>query len=156
MLNSRLFGGILLVAGTTIGAAMLALPLSTGLGGFFPALGLFTLVWAVMLWVGYLIVEVNLAYEGDVNFVTMVRDTLGPVGEFVTWLLYLGLFYSLLAAYISGSGPLFLDGIQNVFSLNLPNWTAPAILRSSKMAMPRCRPKNCSSAPCGFSQILRG
>jgi len=31
----------------------------------------------------------------------------------------------LLAAYISGSGPLFLDGIQNVFSLNLPNWTAP-------------------------------
>ena len=37
----RLLGGILLVAGTAIGAGMLALPVSTGLAGFYPSLFLF-------------------------------------------------------------------------------------------------------------------
>ena len=34
--DNRLIGGILLVAGTAIGAGMLALPVSTSFGGFIP------------------------------------------------------------------------------------------------------------------------
>lgn len=37
----RLIGGILLVAGTTIGAGMLALPIVTGFAGFWPSIALF-------------------------------------------------------------------------------------------------------------------
>ena len=33
--DHKTLGGILLVAGTSIGAGMLALPISTGIGGFF-------------------------------------------------------------------------------------------------------------------------
>lgn len=125
MLNSRLMGGILLIAGTTIGAAMLALPLATGLGGFFNALILFTFMWLMMLWVGYLMLEVNLAYEGDINFITMVRNTLGKTGAGVMWVVYLMLFYALLAAYIAGSGPIFLDGIEDLVGISMPAATGP-------------------------------
>lgn len=125
MLNSRMLGGVLLIAGTTIGAAMLALPLSTGLGGFLPAFFLFTFVWLLMLWVSFLMLEVNLAFEGDVNFVTMVKNTLGKPGTVVMWVIYLLLFYSLLAAYISGSGPIILDAFEHAIGLSLPTWTAP-------------------------------
>lgn len=39
--RGTLFKAILLVAGTTIGGGMLAMPLTTAEGGFFPALFLF-------------------------------------------------------------------------------------------------------------------
>lgn len=125
MLNSRIMGGILLIAGTTIGAAMLALPLATGLGGFFNALILFTFMWLMMLWVGYLMLEVNLAYEGDINFISMVRNTLGKTGAGIMWVVYLMLFYALLAAYIAGSGPIFLDGIENMTGVQVAAGTGP-------------------------------
>ena len=46
---SRYLGGILLVAGTTIGAGMLALPVSTAFMGFYPSLLIFAICWFFML-----------------------------------------------------------------------------------------------------------
>lgn len=40
MKGHRLIGGILLVSGTAIGAGMLAIPVVSAPGGFFPSLGL--------------------------------------------------------------------------------------------------------------------
>jgi len=42
-------GSILLIAGTSIGAGMLALPMTTGIGGFFPSAILFVICFSYML-----------------------------------------------------------------------------------------------------------
>lgn len=105
-MNSKVIGGILLVSGTTIGAAMLALPVSTGLAGFFPSLVLLLICWAFMTYTAFLILEVNLWSEKNANLITMARQTLGKWGEYVSWVTYLFLLYALTTAYVAGCGPI--------------------------------------------------
>ena len=121
----RMLGGVLLVAGTTIGAAMLALPVSSGIAGFWPSLVLFFIVWGFMAYTAFLFLETNISMEGRVNLVSMARRTLGPVGEVVAWVCYLLLLYSLTAAYISGSGALLIEAIRGVFNVELSGWWGP-------------------------------
>ncbi|MES2272690.1 MAG: aromatic amino acid transport family protein, partial [Chlamydiota bacterium] len=55
---SPVFGGTLLVAGTSIGAGMLALPVVTASGGFLPALFVYFLCWLFMTCTGLLLLEI--------------------------------------------------------------------------------------------------
>ena len=48
----RILGAALLITGTSVGAGMLALPVVTAAGGFFPALTTFLLCWFVMFLFG--------------------------------------------------------------------------------------------------------
>ncbi len=102
-----IIGGILLVAGTTIGVGMLGLPVMTGFMGFWPSMLLFSICWVFMLFTGFLFIEINAAVGGRANLITMAEKTLGFWGKAVAWVFYLLLLYSLIAAYISGSAPLF-------------------------------------------------
>lgn len=120
--HSKLIGGVLLVAGTTIGAGMLALPVSTGMAGFLPSLLLFVAYWIYMTFTAFLILEVNLWMGKENNLNSMARFTLGKVGQAFSWLFYLFLLYSLLTAYIAGGGPIFIDAFQAVSGLLLPEW----------------------------------
>src|SRR5271155_5572244 len=94
-------GGILLVAGSCIGAGMLALPILTGLAGFFPSLIMFLSAWVFMTLTGLLLVEVNGWFDRRVNLITMAGHTFGKFGKTLSWVLYLFLFYALLVAYVS-------------------------------------------------------
>jgi tyrosine-specific transport protein len=102
-------GGILLVAGTTIGVGMLGLPVMTGFMGFFPSLLLLSICWLFMLFTGFLFIEINASVRGEANLITMAEKTLGFPGKALSWVIYLLLLYSLMAAYISGSAPLFMQ-----------------------------------------------
>ena len=128
MFNSHLLGAILLVAGTTIGAAMLALPIVTGFTGFGPTLLLFFSFWLLMLYTAFLLVEVNSWVGPRSNLITMARKTLGRPGEVVSWIIYLFLLYTLSTAYLAGSGPIFLAIIENMTSYNLPEKISPLFL----------------------------
>lgn len=123
--KSRLLGGILLVSGTTIGAGMLAIPVVTSFGGFFPSFALLFLCWLFFFLTAWLLLDVNLASPGDVNLITMVGRSLGPLGKAVCWITYLLLLYSLTAAYIAGSTPLFLSAIHVVTGWEIPSWIGP-------------------------------
>jgi tyrosine-specific transport protein len=124
-MNSRLFGGILLVAGTTIGAGMLALPIVTGISGFTWSSGLFVFYWLASLFTALLMLEVNLWFPGEVNLISMARRTLGRWGEALAWVVYLLLLYSLTAAYLAGSGALIKEAFMASFGIILPNWVLP-------------------------------
>ncbi len=100
-------GGMLLIAGSCIGAGMLALPILTGLAGFFPAVCILAVAWAFMTFTGLLLVEVNGWFKGQVNLVSMAADALGEKGRLIAWFSYLFLFYSLLVAYTVVSGSIF-------------------------------------------------
>jgi len=114
----HLFGGILLVAGTAIGAGMLALPVVTAEGGFWPSLGVYALCWAFMSCTGLLLLEGCLRLPPDANLVSMAGAYLGRPGKVFAWILYLFLFYCLSVAYVSGGGGLLLGWL----GWPLPPW----------------------------------
>lgn len=107
----HVLGGTLLVAGTSIGAGMLALPVVTAEGGFFPAFFVYLLCWMFMTCTGLLLLELCLKLPPDANLVTMATTYLGRPGKIFAWGLYLFLFYCLSIAYISGGGGLLHDWI---------------------------------------------
>ena len=125
MLNNRLFGGILLVSGTSIGAGMLALPVISSFAGFIPSFFLLAITWVFLFVTSLLLLDVNLAFPGEVNLITMAGKTLGFWGKAICWITYLLLLYSLTAAYIAGSSPLFIEAFQYATGVTLPHWLGP-------------------------------
>lgn len=107
-MNQRgsLFKGALLIAGTSIGGGMLALPVATSLSGFFPALVVYLLCWIFMASTGLLFLEVSTWLKKDSNIVSMAQATLGKTGKWASWAVYLFLFYCLTLAYVVGCGNL--------------------------------------------------
>lgn len=118
--ESKVFGGTMLIAGTTIGAAMLAMPIMTGLFGFFGTVAIMIGCWLFMYWTAVLILEASLQFEPGVSFITMARRVLGPWGSAVTWITFLLLFYSLTGAYLSGSGRIVTDALEGILHVDLP------------------------------------
>jgi tyrosine-specific transport protein len=113
---NHFMGAVLLVAGTTIGAGMLALPVATSFMGFFPSLVLFFLCWSVMLISALFFIDVNSAIPGESNLITMAERTIGRWGQMLSWVVYLLLLYCLIAAYIAASSPLFSEGFAYLTS----------------------------------------
>ncbi len=105
--RGTVFGGSLLIAGTSIGGGMLALPVSTSLAGFVPSLFLYLVCWLFMACTGLLFLEVCLWMEGESNIISMAEKTLGAFGKWYAWLIYLFFFYCLTLAYMVGGGNLF-------------------------------------------------
>lgn len=112
-----LLRGTLLVAGTSIGGGMLALPVLTGQAGFAPSLMIYIACWLFMMSTGLLFLEISLWMEPDANILTMAEKTLGKFGKAVAWGLYLFLFYCLTLAYIVGSGDLIAEILGGTVSL---------------------------------------
>lgn len=114
----------LLVSGTTIGAGLLALPISTAASGFtFSALALF-LVWAVMLQASLYFLEVASCFPPGVNLVTLAQSTLGAWGKWSAWSVYLLLLYALNAAYLSGLATMMQQALEQGLHVSLPIWLA--------------------------------
>lgn len=125
--TGSVFGGMLLIAGSCIGAGMLGLPIVTGLSGFFPSLTMFFSAWAFMTITALLLIETNGWFARKANLTTMVGRTLGKPGKIACWILYLFLFYSLLIAYISGIGTLFSQIISQYFHTSVPVWASSLV-----------------------------
>lgn len=115
-MKTNIFGGSLLVAGTSIGGGMLALPVLTSLGGFVPSLCIYLVCWLFMASTGLLLLELSLTYGEGANLVTMAEKTLGKGGKIAAWLLYLFLFYCLTIAYMVGCGNILSDQFVDLIS----------------------------------------
>ena len=120
-------GGLLLVGGSCIGAGMLAVPILTGIAGFFPSLLMFICAWAFMQVTALLLLEVNGWFKHGVNLTSMAQHALGKFGKVLCGTIYLFLFYSLLVAYISGSGGLGSTYFGALFSANIPPWAGSLV-----------------------------
>lgn len=120
-------GGTLLIAGTTIGVGMLALPVATGPGGFIPSAIIYLVCWAFMLCTGLLLVEVSLWMPKDTSFISMADKILGPAGRAVFWIFYLFLFITVMIAHAAGGGSVLLD----ITGWNLPGWLSVVIYSSA-------------------------
>ena len=119
----KTFLGILLVAGTALGAGMLALPVATANGGLFPAWTIYLISWLFSIATGLLFVEIGLWLPKNANIVSMAGSLLGRFGKGVAWILYLFLFYCLTVAYVSEGGRLF----GQFFRINHLVWLGPIL-----------------------------
>lgn len=123
---NKLIGGILLIIGTSIGGAMLALPTVISLGGYLYSTLWFLLCWLTMTLGALYLLEVNLLFPENSNLITMAKRTLGPIGALFTWIVYLLLMYTLVSAYTSGCGDI-LHGIVNSY-ITHPMWVSTLIV----------------------------
>lgn len=112
-------GATLLVGGTCIGGGMLALPVETGIAGFFPSLLVMILCWAYMTYTGLLLVEANLWMEEGAHTMTMASRLLGRGGKFASMFLYLFMGYGSLIAYNSGGSGLITNFIQGMMGTSI-------------------------------------
>jgi tyrosine-specific transport protein len=99
--------GILLVAGTTIGAGMLGIPLYTSASGFLPGVFITFLVWLFMCATGHLFLEATLWMNSGSNLLSITGQILGRSGRLLSGGLFLFLYYSLMIAYFAGGSPIF-------------------------------------------------
>ena len=104
--NTRFWGSALILAGTAIGAGMLALPLVSAKIGFFPMLFIFFVTAFFMAYSALLMFEANLVIGKGSSLYVMACQTLGRPGKAIATFAPLGLFYSLMAAYLAGGGGL--------------------------------------------------
>lgn len=101
-----LFGGAMIIAGTIIGAGMLANPTATSGVWFLGSLLVLLYTWFSMLTSGLMILEVNTHYPHGANFDTMVKDLLGKGWNIVNGLSVAFVLYLLTYAYIFVGGNL--------------------------------------------------
>lgn len=101
---------------------MLGLPVLASSAGFQPSSVMFILVWLFMACTGLLLLEVNLWFDEQVSIVTMAEKTLGRWGKSCAWGLFLFLFYSLMVAYVVGSGFLVSTLAQEIGGILISPW----------------------------------
>ncbi|MEG2172604.1 MAG: aromatic amino acid transporter [Desulfovibrionaceae bacterium] len=97
-------GGTMIIAGTTIGAGMLALPTISAGMWFYWSLAIMLGTWLLMLLSSQALLEVNLHYEPGASFHTLVQDTLGTTWSWINGLAVAFVLYILVYAYVSGGG----------------------------------------------------
>lgn len=106
---NRMFSAIALIAGTSIGAAILSLPVVTAPFGFLPTVLVLLICWLFMTYSAWLLFEANSNCGPSANLITMAKQTCGWPGVLLAWTSYLMLLYALMVAYLSGLGAILHD-----------------------------------------------
>lgn len=121
MKNSAV-GSTFIVAGTALGAGMLAMPLATAGVGFWPAFIMLLSLWAVMSYSALLLVEVYQHNDASMGLGTLAHKYLGKPGLWATSFAMPFLMYALVAAYLVGGGDIINAFLANTFALQLPSY----------------------------------
>jgi tyrosine-specific transport protein len=103
-MKNHSLGGVLLIAGTTIGAGMLAMPLVCAALGLTTTMILLVALWGLTTYSALLLVEVHQYADPGMGLTTLANRYLGRTGYWITHIALLGLLYSLTAAYLTAGG----------------------------------------------------
>ncbi|HHF6919209.1 TPA: aromatic amino acid transporter [Haemophilus influenzae] len=112
---NKTVGSTLLVAGTMIGAGMLAMPLTSAGIGFGFTLILLLGLWALLTFSALLFVELYQTAESDAGIGTLAEQYFGKAGRIIATAVLIIFLYALIAAYISGGGSLLKDLLPESF-----------------------------------------
>ncbi|MGY5538041.1 aromatic amino acid transport family protein [Vibrio brasiliensis] len=127
MNKSKVLGSTLIIAGTTIGAGMLALPLASAGIGFTTSLIIMIALWALMAYTALLMIEVHQHADQDATLHTLANQFLGIKGKWVASFAMMFLFYALCAAYIAGGGAQFAQRIATFSGVEVSPTTSTVL-----------------------------
>ena len=108
---NKTVGSTLLVAGTMIGAGMLAMPLTSAGIGFGFTLVLLLGLWALLTFSALLFVELYQTAESDAGIGTLAEQYFGKAGRIIATAVLIIFLYALIAAYVSGGGSLLIKDL---------------------------------------------
>ena len=118
-MKNRTLGSVFIVAGTTIGAGMLAMPLAAAGVGFGVTLALLFSLWALMCYTALLLLEVYQHVPADTGLGSLARRYLGRYGQWLTGFSMMFLMYALTAAYMTGAGELLASSLSSWLEVTL-------------------------------------
>ena len=108
---NKTLGSTLIVAGTTIGGGMLAMPLTSAGIGFTSTVILLCALWALLAFVALLFVELYQTAPADAGIGTLAEQYYGRFGRIISTLVLLIFLYALVSAYVAG-GSAILAGVM--------------------------------------------
>ncbi|MEL6902965.1 MAG: aromatic amino acid transport family protein [Cyanobacteria bacterium J06606_4] len=130
-------GSATLIAGTTVGAGILALPAVTLPAGVLPSTTLMVGVWLYMLIAALLIAEANIRImrqigQPGLGLLATVKATLGSSGAIAASLIYLFIHYALLIAYTARGGDILASALTNLWAqlspgASIPRWAGHVV-----------------------------
>src|SRR5690625_668801 len=103
-MKHKTLGSVGIVAGTALGAGMLAMPIATAGVGFGTTVLLLVGLWAVMSYTALLMVEVYQHHSPHKGLSALTYYYLGRPGQWAANLAMPFLLYALIAAYLVGGG----------------------------------------------------
>ena len=109
-MSQKTLGAALMIAGVTVGAGMLALPMTSSEMGFLKSAALLSGLWLYMVIVALIMVEIS--HGKPLSIAALAKKRLGPIGKHVAAGSLLVLFWALLAAYISGGSSFLSNDLQ--------------------------------------------
>lgn len=121
-MKNRTLGSVFIVAGTTIGAGMLAMPIAAAGNGFLVSLAMLLVLWALMCYTALLLVEVYQHESHETGIGSVAQRYLGPSGKFITGFSMMFLMYALTAAYVSGAGEIITSNLKSSFAIDMTDW----------------------------------
>ncbi|WED28087.1 aromatic amino acid transporter [Vibrio sp. DW001] len=127
MINSKILGSTLIIAGTTIGAGMLALPLASAGIGFPTSLTIMLVLWLLMTYTALLMLELHQHAPSNATLHTLAKQFLGDKGKWVASIAMLFLFYALCSAYIAGGGAQFGERVSQFTGIEVNGSIATVI-----------------------------
>lgn len=114
--HPSLLGGVMIIAGGTIGAGMLANPISTSGVWFIGSILILIYTWFCMMSSGLMLLEANLHYPTGASFDTIVKDLLGKGWNALNGLSLAFVLYILTYAYITSGGGITEGFINQLLS----------------------------------------
>lgn len=117
--RGQTLSALFLVAGCCIGGGMLALPVATGVNGFWPSMIIMAFCWLAMTTSALLLLEASLWMEEGAHVITMASRLLGKFGKGVSWILYLFIAYASLVAYTAGAGAQLVEGWNSIMPFTI-------------------------------------
>ena len=109
----------LLIAGATIGAGILGLPVQTGLSGFFPTLFGTIFIWILMSITALIIAERFMKAKNYANdFPSIFKEDFGVIGKYLSVVGYLINYYGVMVAYLCAAASI----LAFLVPIPLPSW----------------------------------
>lgn len=119
-MKNKFLGSILIVAGTTIGGGMLAMPIISAAVGYRAIALILIAVWLIMCYTALLFVEIYQHTSIKEGFNTITNKYLGSWASLTTGICMMALMYALLAAYISGGGDVLTENLSQWLHIKIP------------------------------------
>jgi len=123
-MNSKLIGSISIIAGSSIGGGMLAMPITSAGVGFIGTSILLGVIWFAMCYTALLMVKVYDYNSPSDGFNTLTKKYAGSFINKLAGFSLLFLIYGLTAAYMSGGGTIVKATIDNLFETNFNTYGA--------------------------------
>jgi len=115
----KFWKSIFLIVGTSVGAGILALPITTAEYGFVNSCIALLVCWFFMTTAAFYFLQVRLCFTQDVDLKTMTEATLGKTGCWFMELSYFCLLYALISVYIIVGSAWTQEIFLQIFDLNL-------------------------------------